>query len=241
MKTFTRAILVISIFVACISNSGNYVRAQTYLDSPFNIEIFFSDQDPETKVFRIKAQITSQIVSDRNTIKWILPEGLQTTSGETEIIGYYCQIAEGINTGCVRKEGSNKPQTLPGIDIPINKPDTFEFEIDVVPYKPVKGNVVFTIQAYIADGERSYKVTQIANLETNTQKELLPQTLQYKNLEQIIQLRQLSTQGMIIGFIVFIALIIFRRVYNYVYPPVKSSLPHNSKILEAFHKLPPTP
>lgn len=225
MKIFITLVLSIFIITAGIFNTAFSVKAQTYLDSPFDIQIFISDQNPETKVFRIKATVNSQIASDRNTIKWILPEGLQTTAGETEIIGYYCQLKEGVNDICNRKEGNQK--------------DTFEFTLDVVPYKQVNGTLEFTIQSYIADGEKSYKVTQIAHLETNGLKELSPVSAQYNQLEQIINLRQLSTQSMIGVFGIFALLIIIRRVYIYVNPPIKSSLPHNSKILEALQQTPP--
>ncbi|MBP9758530.1 hypothetical protein KBD45_02450 [Candidatus Dojkabacteria bacterium] len=198
--------------------------AQVPTSNPLDIRVYFSEQNPETKVFKAKVEINSKVSSSRNTMKWTLPEGIRTKSGVNELEGFYCKLKEGINTVCLRD--TTKPQT-----------DSFEFEIDLVAYKQVDDVIVFSIQSYIDGAEKSYSVTQIANVKINSKLELEPVTAQFKDLQNLINIRQLSTKLTLIVFVMFIGLIIIRRTYLYVNPPVKSSLPHDSKILDAYQAL----
>lgn len=223
LHTFKKLIVVTFTSLIFLGISTMHSYAQTYFESPFDIQIFYSEQNPETKSFRVKVVINSKINSDRNTLKWVLPDGLKTKQGETEVTGYFCKINQGDNTACIRSEGSD--------------PDTFSYELELVPYKIVDDNIIFSIQSYIDGAERSYKVTQISNLKVNSKLEIIPVSENYKNLEQILYLKQLSTNLMLIVFMVFVGLIILRKVYVYVHPPVKSSQPHNSKILDAYETL----
>lgn len=200
--------------------------AQANINNPLDIKIYFSEQNPETKIFKVKVEIDSKITSNRNTIKWTFPEGIRTKSGLNEIEGFYCKITEGSNTYCLRD-----------ITKPKAEDDFFEFELDLIPYKSIDDIIVFTIQSYIDGAEKSYSVTQIANVKINSELELEPVTNSYSQLQDIINIKQLSTKLLFIMFVSFIGLIIIRRAYLYVNPQIKSELPHNSKILDAYQTL----
>lgn len=219
--------LVIVTFVSVLSLWLIYIpslHAQDAQNSPFDIQMYFSDQNPQTKEFKLKIVISSKINSDRNTMKLILPDGISTKSGEAEITGYYCKIKQGENTECIR-------------DTNRKADDNFEFITELIPRKPIADNIIFSIQAYIDGAEKSYTVTQIATLNTNNKYELIPISPQYTQLANLINIRQISNQITLVVFVIFLSMIILRRVYLYVNPQIKSELPHNSKILDAYNAL----
>lgn len=222
IKKFIVLSLVCTLVYAVTLNTSN---AQTYTSSPFDIKIYISNQDPQTKIFKAKVEINSRITSQRNTMKWILPEGLKSGNGDREIEGFYCQLDTGINTSCKHADTIK------------NNADIFDFEISLVPYSQVNGPIIFSLQSYIDSGEKNYTITQIANIETDKTFTLIPVSKTYTQNLNLINLKNLSVQITIGTTLLYIGLIIFKRIYLYVNPQIKSELPSDSQILQTYKHL----